>query len=133
MTPVQATGDIMVSIGDYPLRQQDDESAFHGKRLIFLCWENHLMYGAPLCVPLPPSLPFGALVRDVLPELYGEHPEFESIDWKRTVWFNSDKRFIPDMGKSLEQHGLTHKSLIKFRTPALEGSRTLVGKGRQAF
>ena len=84
-------------------------------------------------MPLPPSLPFGALVRDVLPDLYGEHPEFESIDWKRTVWFNSDKRFIPDMGKSLEQHGLSHKSLIKFRTPALEGSRTAVGKGRQAF
>ncbi len=133
MMTSEATGDVMVSIGDYPIRQQDDESAFHGKRLIFLCWENHLMYGAPLCVPLPPSLPFGALVRDVLPELYGEHPEFESIDWKRTLWFNSDKRFIPDLGKSLEQHGLSHKSLIKFRTPALEGSRTTVGKGRQAF
>lgn len=129
----EATGDVMVAIGDYPIRQQDDESKFHGNRLVFLCWENHLMYGAPLAVPLPPSLPFGALVRDVLPELYGEHPEFESIDWKRTIWFNSDKRFIPDMGKSLEQHGLSHKSLIKFRTPALEGSRTAVGKGRQAF
>ncbi len=129
----EETGDVMVSIGDYPMMQQDDESKFHGNRLVFLCWENHLMYGAPLAVPLPPSLPFGALVRDVLPDLYGEHPEFESIDWKRTVWFNSDKRFIPDMGKSLEQHGLSHKSLIKFRTPALEGSRTAVGKGRQAF
>lgn len=133
MMAAEAKGDIMVSVGDYPLRQQDDESVFHGKRLIFLCWENHLMYGAPLCVPLPPSLPFGALVRDVLPELYGEHPEFESIDWKRTQWFNSNKRFIPDMGKSLEQHGLSHKSLIKFITPALEGSRAAVGKGRQAF
>ncbi len=133
MTTAEATGDVMVAIGDYPMMQQDDESKFHGNRLIFLCWENHLMYGAPLAVPLPPSLPFGALVRDVLPDLYGEHPEFESIDWKRTVWFNSDKRFIPDMGKSLEQHGLSHKSLIKFRTPALEGSRTAVGKGRQAF
>lgn len=133
MMTAEATGDVMVAIGDYPMLQQDDESKFHGNRLIFLCWESHLMYGAPLAVPLPPSLPFGALVRDVLPELYGEHPEFESIDWKRTVWFNSDKRFIPDMGKSLEQHGLSHKSLIKFRTPALEGSRTAVGKGRQAF
>jgi phenol hydroxylase P4 protein len=133
MTVAETTGDVMVSIGDYPLRQQDDESVFHGKRLIFLCWENHLMYSAPLCVPLPPSLPFGALVRDVLPDLYGEHPEFESIDWKQAIWFNSDKRFIPDFGKSLEQHGLSHKSLIKFRTPALEGSRTSVGKGRQAF
>lgn len=125
--------DLMVTIGDYPLMQRDDESLFHGKRLIFLSWENHLMFAAPLCVPLPPTLPFGALIRDVLPELYGEHPEFEDIDWKRTLWFNSDKRFIPDVGKSLEHHGLSHKSLIRFRTPALEGMRKKTSDGRQAF
>ena len=76
----------------------------------------------------PANLPFGALVRDVLPLLYGEHPEFEAIDWHRTHWFNSSKRFIPDFGKSLEHHGLSHKSLIRFRTPSLEGAR-----GRKGF
>ena len=91
------------------------------------------MFGAPLCVPLPPTLPFGALIRDVLPELYGDHPEFEDIDWKRTLWFNSNKRFIPDVGKSLEHHGLSHKSLIRFRTPALEGARAMIDGKRQAF
>lgn len=119
--------DVMCSVGEYPIHQQDDESKFYGKRLIFLCWENHLMYAAPFAVPLPPNLPFGALVRDVLPLLYGEHPEFESIDWQRTHWFNSSKRFIPDFGKSLDHHGLTHKSLIRFRTPALEGLRGAQG------
>ncbi len=125
--------DLMRHLGEYPLLQRDDESLFHGKRLIFLSWENHLMFSAPLCVPLPPTLPFGALIRDVLPELYGDHPEFEDIDWKRTLWFNSDKRFIPDVGKSLEHHGLGHKSLIRFRTPALEGARAVIDGKRQAF
>ena len=125
--------DLMTHIGEYPLRQQDGEHLFHGKRLIFLSWENHLMFAAPLCVPLPPTLPFGALIRDVLPELYGEHPEFEDIDWKRTLWFNSGKRFIPDVGKSLEHHGLSHKSLIRFRTPALDGTRKVNSDGRQGF
>jgi len=125
--------EMMPHLGEYPLLQRDGESLFHGKRLIFLSWENHLMFAAPLCVPLPPTLPFGALIRDVLPELYGEHPEFEDIDWKRTLWFNSSKRFIPDVGKSLEQHGLSHKSLIRFRTPALEGIRKTTSDGRQAF
>lgn len=128
-----ASKDLMVHVGDYPLRQQDGEHLFHGKRLIYLSWENHLMFGAPMCVPLPPSLPFGALIRDVLPELYGDHPEFEDIDWKRTLWFNSDKRFIPDVGKSLEHHGIGHKSLIRFRTPALEGTRAVIDGKRQAF
>lgn len=121
------------SIGAYPLRQQDTEDRFHGKRLIYLCWDHHLMYCAPFCVPLPPTLPFGALVRDVLPELYGEHPEFESIDWQRTHWFVSSRRFLPDFGKSLEHHGLGHKSLIRFRTPALEGGRAADDKGRLKY
>ncbi len=121
------------TVGDYPLRQQDTEDKFFGKRLIYVCWENHLMYAAPFCLPLPPTLPFGALVRDVLPELYGEHPEFESIDWQRTLWFNSGRRFIPDFGKSLDHHGLSHKSLIRYRTPALEGIRLKDAAGQGRF
>lgn len=125
--------DLMRCIGSYPLRQQDTEDRFFGKHLVYLSWENHLMYCAPLCVPLPPTLPFGALVRDVLPELYGEHPEFESIDWQRTQWFDSRKRFVPDFGKSIARHGLAHKSLIRFVTPRLEGSRMTDARGRQKF
>ena len=132
MTATPAT-DILRSIGEYPMRQQDLEDRFYGKRLIYVSWDNHLMYAAPFCLPLPPTLPFGALVRDVLPELYGEHPEFEAIDWQRTQWFNSGKRFVPDFGKSIEHHGLDHKSLIRFRTPKLEGSRETDSQGRQKF
>jgi phenol hydroxylase P4 protein len=128
-----ATQDLMKTIGDYPLLQQDTQDKFHGKQLIYLCWENHLMFAAPMCIPVPPTLPFGALIRDVLPELYGEHPEFEDIDWKRTVWTNSGKRLIPDVGKSLAHHGLGHKCLIRFRTPALEGIRKPATAGGPGF
>lgn len=132
MSATPAT-DFLRSIGEYPMRQQDLENRFYGKRLIYVSWENHLMYAAPFCLPLPPTLPFGALVRDVLPELYGEHPEFEAIDWQRTQWFNGGKRFLPDFGKSIEHHGLVHKSLIRLRTPKLEGSRETDSQGRQKF
>jgi phenol hydroxylase P4 protein len=125
--------DKLVSLGPYPLRVADAEDRFHGNRLIYVAWEHHLMYAAPFCLPLPPTLPFGALVRDVLPDLYGEHPEFELIDWQRVEWSNSGRRFRPDFGKSLEQHGLAHKSLIRFRTPALDGIKRYVAPGRQAF
>jgi phenol hydroxylase P4 protein len=131
---IDVCADVMLrSLGEYPLHQADTEDRFFGNRLIYISWENHLMYAAPFCLPLPPTLPFGALVRDVLPEICGEHPEFEQIDWQRTEWFNSAKRFRPDFGKSLEQHGLGHKSLIRFRTPALEGIKRSTGPGRQAF
>ncbi len=128
-----AIQEIMPHIGDYPMIQRDTVDQFHGKQLLYLSWDNHLMFAAPFCIPVPRTLPFGALIRDVLPELYGEHPEFEDIDWKRTQWFNSDKRFIPDVGKSLEHHGLGHKSLIRFRTPALEGIREPATAGGTGF
>jgi phenol hydroxylase P4 protein len=127
------TYDRLVTRGDYPLRCADSEDRFHGNRLIYVHWEQHLMFAAPFCLPLPPTLPFGALVRDVLPDLYGEHPEFEQIDWQRTEWTNSGKRFRPDFGKSLEQHGLAHKSLIRFRTPGLDGIWRNITPQRQAF
>lgn len=131
---IDVVTDVMLrSLGEYPLHEADTEDKFFGNRLIYISWENHLMYAAPFCLPLPPTLPFGALVRDVLPEICGEHPEFEQIDWQRTEWFNSNKRFRPDFGKSLEHHGLTHKSLIRFRTPALDGIKRNIGPGHQAF
>ncbi len=125
--------DMMSHIGDYPHIQQDAEDKFHGKQLLYLCWENHLMFAAPFCIPVPRTLPFGAVIMEVLPELYGEHPEFEDIDWKRTQWFSSGKRFIPDVGKSLEHHGIGHKAVISFRTPALEGIRSTIEAGGTGF
>jgi phenol/toluene 2-monooxygenase (NADH) P4/A4 len=116
-----------------PEFQRDTEDLFFGKRLIYVCWDSHLMYAAPFCLPLPPTLPFGGLIHNVLPDLYGEHPEFEDIDWHRTQWFNSNQRFYPDFGKSLDYHGLSHKSLIRFRTPKLEGSRSTDEHGNQKF
>lgn len=128
-----AAADVMPTVTDYPLRQADGAQRYHGNQLVYVHWENHLMYAAPICVPLPPDLPFGALVRDVLAELYGEHPEFESIDWQRTQWFKSGRRFVPDFGKSLEHHGLGHKCLIRFVTPALEGIKREVKPGMQGY
>lgn len=133
VTPPLHTDLSLRSLGDYPLRQADTEDRFYGNWLIYLGWDNHLMFAAPLCVPLPPQMPFGLLVAEVLPELFGEHPEFEAIDWSRAQWFNSHQRFHPDLGKSLKQHGFGHKTLIRFKTPALEGSRRQSTAGQHAF
>ena len=131
--PAMASSGVFTVLGEYPDRIQDTEDKFFGNRLIYICWDQHLMFAAPFCLPLPPSMPFGALVREVLPDLYGDHPEFEQIDWQRVEWFNSNQRFKPDFGKSLQHHGLSHKSLIRFRTPALNGIAREIQPGQQAF
>ncbi|WP_175884140.1 phenol hydroxylase subunit P4 [Burkholderia sp. BCC0044] len=89
--------------------------------LLYVCWENHLMFPAPFCLPLPPDMPFGALAASVLPPVYGYHPDFAKIDWDRVEWFRSGERWAPDAAKSLADNGLGHKDLISFRTPGLDG------------
>ncbi len=100
---------------------QDTEDKFHGNRLLYVCWDNHLLFCAPLCFPLPPDMPFAALISNVLTGAYGSHPDFARIDWAKVQWLDSGKPFKPDFDKSLAENGLVHKSVIRFRTPGLSG------------
>jgi len=99
----------------------DAEARYHGNRLLYIGWEDHLMFCSPVCLPLPGSMPFGALVKDVLPGVYDSHPDFAKIDWTRAEWRDSGKPFKPDPALSLADNGLVHKSFIQFRTPGLAG------------
>jgi phenol hydroxylase P4 protein len=89
--------------------------------LLFIGWEDHLMFAAPICLPLPADTPFGALGAAVLPGTYGSHPDFAKIDWTTVEWTKSGKPWKPDPAKSLADNGLQHKDVIRFRTPGLSG------------
>lgn len=100
---------------------KDRVANFHGLQLLYIGWEDHLMYCSPLCIPVPPDLRFGALTEKIIPDLYGLHPDMAKVDWSHVEWFRSGKPFKPDTEKSLMENGLGHKALIRFRTPGLNG------------
>lgn len=106
---------------DYAGPVQDTEDKFHGNRLLYICWDEHLLFCAPVALPLPPAMPFGALLSQVLPGVYGSHPDFARLDWASVQWAHGGAPFKPDPGKSLADNGLVHKSLIRFRAPGLRG------------
>jgi len=31
----------------------DTEDRFHGKRLLYIGWKDHLMFCSPVCIPVP--------------------------------------------------------------------------------
>ena len=99
----------------------DAQENFHGNQLIYIGWDKHLMFCAPICVPMTPEAPFAAIVQEVLPGAYGQHPDFEKIDWSTVEWSIDQSPAKPDMDKSLVDNGITHKSLIRFVTPNLNG------------
>jgi len=102
---------------------KDTVDKFHGNQLVSVCWNKHLMVATPLCVPLPPQMPFGALVAQVLPGLFGQHPDFAKIDWAQVQWQCDGQPFAPVADKSLADNGITHKALLRFTTPGLDGLR----------
>ncbi|WP_353234616.1 phenol hydroxylase subunit P4 [Diaphorobacter ruginosibacter] len=89
--------------------------------LLYIGWDDHNMFCSPVCLPLPPQTPFGALAATVLPGVYGAHPDFARIDWSAVQWFKSGQAWTPDPARSLADNGLTHKDAIRFRTPGLRG------------
>ena len=102
---------------------RDRVENFHGNIVVYLHWEEHLSFCSAIAFPLPPAMPFGALIADILPTYYGGHPDFAAIDWSAVRWTVDGKDIAPNPEKSLADHGVGHKSLIRFWTPGLHGYR----------
>ncbi len=100
---------------------RDARENFGPNQLVYVHWEKHLMYCAALAFPLPPEMPFGALVGELLPQFYGQHPDFAAIDWSAVRWTIDGADVDPVMEASLSENGVGHKSLIRFWTPGLDG------------
>lgn len=100
---------------------KDSADRFHGKQIVYLGWERHLLFYAPICVALPPSMPFRALQEDVLPRCWNAHPDFARIDWQAARWLKDGKPFVPNLDASLADNAISHKSLLRLDTPGLDG------------
>ncbi|GAC1620057.1 MAG: phenol hydroxylase subunit P4 [Nevskia sp.] len=106
---------------DYHGEFKDSVEKFHGNQIVNIHWEKHLMFAWPMCLPLPPQMPFGALIETVLPGIFGAHPNFAKIDWSTVEWRTGKGLFTPDPSRSLAENGIGHKTTIRFRTPGLDG------------
>jgi phenol/toluene 2-monooxygenase (NADH) P4/A4 len=105
----------------YSSEIKDRAGLYHGNQLLYVGWDRHLMYCAPLCIPVPPDLPFRALIAQILPGLYAAHPDIARVDWTRVEWLRGTTPFVPDLDKSITGNGFGHKEVLRFRTPELEG------------
>ena len=110
----------VVAVSEYKFPMRDVRENFPAP-LLYIGWDEHMIFAAPYCLPLPPDMPFGAISVAVLPGIYGSHPDFAKIDWEKVEWLKSGQPWTPDPTKSLAENGLQHKDAIRFRTPGLNG------------
>jgi phenol hydroxylase P4 protein len=106
---------------DYKGEVKDREENFHGNQLLFVGWEDHLMFCAPHCIPVSPTMTFATLANEVIPGMYSSHPDWDKVALGEIEWFRSNERFAPAFDLTLGENGLGHKAVIRFRTPGLTG------------
>lgn len=116
----------VTAIGNYSHASHDGAARF-AEPLLYIAWDEHMMFAAPVVLPLSPDTTFEQLQKKVLHKLYGEHPDFERINWSQVQWFRGDTMFTPKLDGTLASQGFSHKSVLRFRTPGLEGLRGSCG------
>jgi phenol/toluene 2-monooxygenase (NADH) P4/A4 len=113
------------ALGAYEFPARDAVLRFP-QPLLYVGWDEHMMFSAPLAIGLP-DMCFADFTTQVLPKLYGEHPDFAHIQWPSVQWFKSATLFTPQPRATLAAQGFRHKSVLRFRTPGLEGLRGSCG------
>ena len=111
----------VTALNGYVDEVADAVEKFHGNQLVYIGWDKHLMFCSANAYPLPPDMPFSALISDVLPGIHGCHPDFEKINWDKVEWTLDGQDIKPEMTASLKDNGVGHKSLLSFMTPGLNG------------
>ena len=106
---------------DYHGDFKDSLDKFHGNILVYIGWDRHLFFCASRAYPLSPDMPFGAIIENIMPEAFSQHPEYQQIQWEKVEWALNGQPFIPDYKATIEDQGFDHKSLLRFSTPELTG------------
>ncbi|MAT91776.1 MAG: phenol hydroxylase [Halioglobus sp.] len=106
---------------NYAGERLDRVENFHGNQVIYIGWDYHLMFCAPVAFAISPDTPFDRLLEELIPGAYSQHPEFERIDWDSVQWILNGEAFTPELDASLAAQGIDHKSILRFNTPGLGG------------
>ena len=109
------------ALKDYSFTPADSQDKFHGNQLLYVGWDEHLLFCAPLAYCLPPDTRFGDLCTKVMAHSFAYHPDWAKVDFSKATWLKSGQPFVPDMDKTLAELGLKHKDVLRFRTPGLTG------------
>jgi phenol/toluene 2-monooxygenase (NADH) P4/A4 len=109
------------ALKDYQFSPADSQDKFHGGQLLYVGWDDHLMFCAPFAYCLPPNTRFGDLCEKIMPNSFGYHPEWAKVDFSQATWRKSGQPWQPDMDKTLAELGLKHKDVLRLSTPGLKG------------
>ncbi|WP_221793951.1 phenol hydroxylase subunit P4 [Oceanobacter mangrovi] len=112
---------VKTTAAEYIGEVRDRVENFHGNQLVYVGWDRHLMFCSAFTFLVAPAASFRSLRDDVMAGVFGEHPEWPTINWDSVRWLLDGQPFTPELDKTLADQGIGHKSLLRFDTPELHG------------
>lgn len=98
---------------------RDVVANFNGKQIVYVCWDQHLLFATPLLLVVEPGMAFGDLLQNVVKPLIGPDPDAAAVDLRKVEWLKNNQPWTPDFNASLAANGIVHKEQLRFRTPGL--------------
>lgn len=92
---------------------------FNGKQIVYVNWEQHLLFAAPLMLVVEPGMTFGDLLQNVVKPLIQADPDAASVDLTQVAWRKGKAAWTPNFAATLAENGIVHKEQLHFTTPGL--------------
>jgi phenol hydroxylase P4 protein len=105
----------------YEFEPRDLQHHYGDNILIYVGWDQHTLFCAAHALPVSPKQSFQDLIDQQIQAGFHQHPDFEKIDWTKVEYLLNGQVFKPDLQQSLESQNISHKSLLRFITPGLDG------------
>ncbi len=109
----------VASIGTYKIPPRDHAGIYGENRIVYFCWEGHLLFAAPHITFVPGTMTLGDYLNEVIAPLMAPDPDAAQVAWDKAEWFDGPRAFVPDFAASLEANGIGHKHKIIMKTPGL--------------
>jgi len=113
----------VAALKEYVGVSRDRVENYHGKQLVYMAWDYHMLFAAPFMFCVEPQMKLGELVRGPLSALMQPDPDAAAVDWDKVEWLKLGQPWNPDFERSLEENGIGHKEQLRFRTPGLNTLR----------
>jgi len=110
----------------YHAEPRDLQKNFVGNQLVYIGWDQHLLFAAPFLFCLPPATLFGDLVEQRLKPLVAPDPDAAAVDWDKVQWLKGGQPWTPKPDASLADNGIGHKCQLRLITP---GTNSLLPVG----
>lgn len=95
---------------------RDRVENFHGNQLVYVMWERHLLFCAPMTFLADPSMTFDAFLETQLAPALAPHPESGELAFSMASWRLDGETFTPRGEASLADNGIGHKSQLRLIT-----------------